>query len=76
MLPANNLSEPREGKEHHAAIGRCANPVCGFAKLPTAAATIKSFELMRIIRKPRCHVLDRGATGEVHFVNWQLRLAA
>jgi IS6 family transposase len=44
--------------------------------LPTASATIKGFEVMRMIRKRQCLMLESGAAGEVRFVNRLFRLAA
>ena len=44
--------------------------------LPTASATIKGFEVMRMIRKRQCLMLESGTIGEVHFVNGLFRLAA
>jgi len=38
--------------------------------------TIKDFEVMRMIRKRQCLMLESGAAGEVRFVNWLFRLAA
>jgi transposase-like protein len=35
----------------HGALKRLINPTCGFKTLPTASATVKGFEVMRIIRK-------------------------
>ncbi len=47
-------------------------PPRGFKTRPTASATIKGFEVMRIIRKRQCLqclMLESGAAGEVRFVN-------
>jgi IS6 family transposase len=60
----------------HGALKRLINPTRGFKSLPTAAATIKGFEVMRMIRKGQCLMLDPGTTGEVCFVNRLFRLAA
>jgi hypothetical protein len=43
---------------------------------PTASATIKGFEIMRMIRKGHCLMLEPGTTGEVRFVNRLFRIAA
>jgi IS6 family transposase len=40
------------------------------------SATIKGFEIMRMIRKRQCLMLESGTTGEVRFVNQLFRLAA
>lgn len=47
-----------------------------FKTLPTASATIKGFEVMRMIRKRQCLLLEAGVAGEVRFVNRIFRLAA
>jgi hypothetical protein len=41
----------------------------------TALATIKGFEVMRMIRKRQCILLEPGVTDEVRFVAklWSLR---
>jgi transposase, IS6 family len=44
--------------------------------MKTAYATIKGFEVMRMIRKRQCILLEPGATGEVHFVNKLFEVAA
>jgi transposase, IS6 family len=36
--------------------------------MEAAYATIKGFEVMRIIRKRQCILLEPGVTGEVRFV--------
>jgi len=60
----------------HGALKRLINPTRGFKTLPTASATIKGFEVMRMIRKRQCLMLESGAAGEVRFVNRLFRLAA
>ena len=62
--------------ENHGALKRGINPARGFKSLPTASATIKGFEVMRMIRKGHCLMLDSGVAGEVRFVNRLFRLAA
>jgi transposase, IS6 family len=52
------------------------NQTWGFKTLPTASATIKGFEMMRMIRKRQCLMLESGPIGEVRFVNRLFRLAA
>jgi hypothetical protein len=37
---------------------------------------VKGFEVMRMIRKRQCLMLESGTAGEVHFVNRLFRLAA
>ena len=60
----------------HGALKRLINPTRGFKSLPTATATIKGFEAMRMIRKRQCLMLERGTRGEVRFVNRLFCLAA
>ena len=60
----------------HGALKRVINATRGFKTLPTASATIKGFEVMRMIRKRQCLLLEPGTAGEVHFVNRLFRLAA
>ncbi len=60
----------------HGALKRLINPTRGFKTLPTASATIKGFEVMRMIRKGQCLMLEAGMKGEVRFVNRLFRLAA
>jgi transposase, IS6 family len=44
--------------------------------MKTAYATIKGFEVMRMIRKRQCILLGPGVMGEVRFVNKLFDLAA
>jgi hypothetical protein len=45
--------------------------------MKTAYATIKGFEVMRMIRRRRhCILIEPGVTGEVRFVNKLFDLAA
>ena len=37
--------------------------------MKTAYATIKGFEVMRMIRRRHCMLIEPGVTGEVRFVN-------
>ena len=60
----------------HGALKRLINPTRGFETLPTASATIKGFEIMRIIRKRQRLMLESSAMGEARFVNRLFRLAA
>jgi transposase, IS6 family len=60
----------------HGALKQLINPTRGFKTLPTASATIKGFEVMRMIRKRQCLMLESGTMGEVCSVNWLFRLAA
>jgi transposase, IS6 family len=44
-------------------------PTRGFQSMKTAYATIKGFEIMRMIRRRHCMLIEPGVTGEVRFVN-------
>jgi hypothetical protein len=44
--------------------------------MKTAYATIKGFEIMRMIRRRHCILIEPGVTGEVRFVNKLFDLAA
>jgi transposase, IS6 family len=43
---------------------RAKNPPQGFKTLPTVSATIKGFEVMRMIRKGHCRMREPGVAGE------------
>ena len=43
---------------------------------PGASLTIKGFEIMRMIRRRHCILIEPGVTGEVRFVNKLFNLAA
>jgi transposase, IS6 family len=53
----------------HGALKRVIRPTRGFQRMKTADATIKGFEVMRMIRQGHCVLTQPGATGEVRFVN-------
>jgi hypothetical protein len=40
-------------------------PTRGFQSMKTAYATIKGFEIMRMIRRRHCILIEPGVTGEV-----------
>jgi hypothetical protein len=42
----------------------------------TAYATIKGFEIMRMIRRRHCILIEPGVTGEVRFLDKLFDLAA
>ena len=48
----------------------------GFQRMRTAFVTLKSFEVMRMIRGGHCVLTQLGATGEIRLVNQLFRLAA
>jgi IS6 family transposase len=51
-------------------------PARGFQRMRTASATLKGFEVMRMIRWSHCGVTQPGATGEINLVNQLFGLAA
>jgi IS6 family transposase len=53
----------------HGALKRVIRPTRGFQSMKTAYATIKGFEIMRMIRRGHCILRELGAPGEVRFIN-------
>ncbi len=53
----------------HGALKQVIRPTRGFQTMKTAYATIKGFEIMRMIRRGHCVLREPGAAGEVRFVN-------
>ena len=60
----------------HGALKRVIRPTRGFQRMRTAYATIKGFEVMRMIRRGHCIRQQPGATGEIRFVNKLFGLGA
>jgi transposase-like protein len=60
----------------HGALKRVIRPTCGFQRMKTASATIKGFEVMRMIRRGHCSLAQRDVTGEIRLVNQLFGLAA
>ena len=60
----------------HGALKRLIRPTRGFQLMKTAYTTIKGFEIMRMIRRRHCTLIEPGVTGEVRFVNKLFDLAA
>jgi transposase, IS6 family len=60
----------------HGALKRVIRPTRGFQRMKTAYATIKGFEVMRMIRRGHCILRTKGTTGEIRFVNELFGLAA
>lgn len=60
----------------HGALQQVIRPTRGFQTMKTAIATIKGFEIMRMIRRGHCLTCKRGATNEVRFVNSLFGIAA
>jgi transposase, IS6 family len=53
----------------HGALKRVIRPTRGFHTMKTATATIKGFEIMRMIRRGHCLSCKRNAKNEVRFVS-------
>jgi transposase-like protein len=53
----------------HGALKRVIRPTRGFQRMKTAYATIKGFEVMRMIRRGHCILPGPGVTGEIRLVN-------
>jgi transposase-like protein len=53
----------------HGALKRVIRPTRGFQTMKTAAATLKGFEIMRMIRRGHCIQRERRGTGEIRLVN-------
>jgi IS6 family transposase len=60
----------------HGALKRVIRPTRGFQRMRTAFVALKSFEVMRMIRRGHCVLTQLGATGEIRLVNQLFRLAA
>jgi transposase-like protein len=60
----------------HGALKRVIRPTRGFQSMKTAAATMKGFGIMRMIRRGHCIQRERRATGEIRLVNQLFGLAA
>ena len=60
----------------HGALKRVIRPPRGFQSMKTGYATIKGFEVMRMIRRGHCDLTQPGVTGEVRLINQLFGLAA
>ncbi len=60
----------------HGALKRVIRPECGFQKMKTASATLKGFEVMRMIRRGHCVLAQPGTTGEIRLVGQLFGLLA
>ena len=60
----------------HGALKRVIRPTRGFQTMKTAGATLKGFEVMRMIRLGHCIQRERRVTGEIRLVNQLFGLAA
>jgi len=60
----NNIIEA-----NHGGIKRVLRPTRGFQTMNTAYATIKGFEVMRMIRRRQCILCQPRVASEIQFVN-------
>jgi transposase, IS6 family len=60
----------------HGALKRVIRPTRGFQRMRTASATLRGFEVMRMIRPGHCILPRAGVTGEIRLVNQLFGLAA
>jgi IS6 family transposase len=60
----------------HGALKRVIRPARGFQRMKTASATIKGFEILRMIRRGHCVLSHQGVAGEVRLVSQLFGLAA
>ncbi len=60
----------------HGALKRVIRPTRGFQTMKTATATIKGFEIMRMIRRGHCLTCKPGVRNEIQFVNRLFQVAA
>jgi transposase-like protein len=60
----------------HGALKRVIWPTRGFQTMKSAAATLKGFEVMRMIRRGHCILQQAGPIGEIRLVNQLFGLAA
>ncbi|MBO1907600.1 IS6 family transposase [Microvirga sp. 3-52] len=60
----------------HGALKRMIRPTRGFQRMKTASATLRGFEVMRMVRRAHCKLRHAGVTGEIRLVNQLFGLAA
>ncbi len=60
----------------HGALKQVIKPTRGFQTMKTATATIKGFEIMRMIRRGHCLPCKPGVRNELRFVNQLFQVAA
>ena len=53
----------------HGVLKRVIRPTRGFQRIKTARATLKGFEVMRMICRGQCVLAQHGAIGEIRLVN-------
>jgi transposase, IS6 family len=68
----NNIIEADHGALKRAVI----RPTCGFQTMRTASATLKGFEVLRMIRRGHCVQTQPSVTGEIRLVNQLFGLTA
>jgi len=67
----NNITEA-----DHGALRRVLRPTRGLQTMRTATATIKGFEVMRMIRRGHCLTCKVAVQNEIRFVNHLFQVAA
>ncbi len=60
----------------HGALKQVIKPMRGFQTMKTATATMKGFEIMRMIRRGHCLTCKPGVRNEIRFVNQLFQVAA
>ena len=60
----------------HGGLKRVIKPTRGFQTMKTAAATIKGFEMMRMIKRSHCLLCKPKVSGEIQFINKLFDIAA
>jgi transposase, IS6 family len=60
----------------HGALKRVIRPARGSQSIKTACATIKGFEMMRMVRRGQYMLPALGVTGEIRLINKLFGLAA
>ena len=80
MLTQSGIALPKTSitsiEADHGALKPMIRRVRGFKTMWTSSATIKRFEIMRMIRCDHCMLQEPGAKGEVRFVNNLFGIAA
>jgi transposase-like protein len=76
VVPKKSMPDNSIIEADHGALKRMIRPTRGFQRMKTAYATIKGFEVMRMIRRGHCVLAQPGTTGEIRLVNKLFGLAA
>jgi transposase-like protein len=53
----------------HGGLKRVISPTRGFQTMKSAYATIKGFEIMRMIKRRQCILCEPKVSGEIQFIN-------